>query len=248
MSLLLLFQPASGVVAPQRWVGMIPTRLTALPAAFTDSLTLTLGGTSLSMHAAVVEITGAAPGGGGSSVRIISSRVELNATSATVVNTASSPAAGDRNLAFASHRTAEVTDPRTNWTELSDSTGTTPPAGFETQWRSDQWEATASASWATASDGIVTSTQVLVADALSTISMSLLGEYHDDADASSYVTGSMAFKNARVYVAAFETSQTSGAPNTTTVSGGGLTWTAMFGLSYGTSNVRRITIWTGWLR
>jgi hypothetical protein len=61
-------------------------------------------------------------------------------------------AAADSNsraFAYFTHAANEATTFRTNWTELSDNAGTVPNMGFESQWRSDAFEATASASWTT---------------------------------------------------------------------------------------------------
>lgn len=47
---------------------------------------------------------------------------------------------------------AEATTPRTNWTELGDVNTSDHNVSMETQWRSDAFETTASASWTTSSD------------------------------------------------------------------------------------------------
>lgn len=59
---------------------------------------------------------------------------------------------GNRPISAFAHNTNEATTPRTNWTELDDLAGSAPARGFETQYRSDAFETTASASWTTGSD------------------------------------------------------------------------------------------------
>jgi hypothetical protein len=57
--------------------------------------------------------------------------------------------ANSRAFAFFVHPINEATTPRSGWTELSDTAGTSPAFAMESQWRSDAFETTASASWAT---------------------------------------------------------------------------------------------------
>src|SRR5207302_6943185 len=49
------------------------------------------------------------------------------------------------------HAQNEVTSPRTNWAEVDDGNHNMPNAAMESQWRSDAFETTASASWSTSS-------------------------------------------------------------------------------------------------
>jgi hypothetical protein len=60
--------------------------------------------------------------------------------------------AANRPISFFIHAVKEATTPRTNWTELDDMLGTGPDRCLETQYRSDAFETTASASWATSTD------------------------------------------------------------------------------------------------
>jgi hypothetical protein len=57
--------------------------------------------------------------------------------------------ANSRAFAFFAHPANEATTPRSGWTELSDTSGSSPNFAMESQWRSDAFETTASASWAT---------------------------------------------------------------------------------------------------
>lgn len=78
-----------------------------------------------------------------------------NTTSALTgsITLAAAGNANNRPFAAFGHRAQTATTPRTNWTELSDdlSDASAPIAGFETQWRSDAFETTASATWTTSS-------------------------------------------------------------------------------------------------
>lgn len=55
--------------------------------------------------------------------------------------------ADNRPFAVFAHAAADLKDPRTNWTELDDITGTGPARAVESQYRSDAFETTASAAW-----------------------------------------------------------------------------------------------------
>jgi hypothetical protein len=54
-----------------------------------------------------------------------------------------------RPFSFFAHRANEATTFRTNWSELSDNASSSPAVGIESQWRSDAFETTASATWTT---------------------------------------------------------------------------------------------------
>src|SRR5207249_11107465 len=49
------------------------------------------------------------------------------------------------------HAAQEVTTPRANWVEADDGSHNNPGTGVESQWRSEAFETTASASWSTSS-------------------------------------------------------------------------------------------------
>lgn len=57
----------------------------------------------------------------------------------------------NRPFLFATHTSNEVTTPRTNWTELGDAGVASPAFASQSQWRSDTFETTATASWSTSS-------------------------------------------------------------------------------------------------
>lgn len=69
------------------------------------------------------------------------------ATTGTVTLSAAASAA-NRPIAGFYHFANEATTPRTNWTEADDLALGTPAAAMETQYRSDAFETTASATWA----------------------------------------------------------------------------------------------------
>lgn len=70
------------------------------------------------------------------------------ATSSSITLSAAGHA-DNRPYAVFVHLVNEPTVPRTNWTELDDLGGASPVATIQTQFRSDAFETTASASWAT---------------------------------------------------------------------------------------------------
>lgn len=82
--------------------------------------------------------------------------VQLVTNSGTATSgSATLAAAGDslnRPMSVWEHAANQATTPRTNWTELHDVAGNNPTTGFESQYRSDAFETTASASWVTSSD------------------------------------------------------------------------------------------------
>jgi len=73
--------------------------------------------------------------------------------------------ADNRPIAGFAHSANELTTHRTNWTEADDMTAGSPVSALQTQWRSDAFETTASASWLTnsAAAGIAAELKALVA-------------------------------------------------------------------------------------
>lgn len=57
----------------------------------------------------------------------------------------------NRPIACFVHGATEATTERANWTEVDDGSWATPARGMQTQWRSDAFETTASATWTTSS-------------------------------------------------------------------------------------------------
>ena len=114
------------------------------------ALTLTLTGNTPATACGwtVIEITGAdntAP-----IVQAVKSPATDGGDSAATsgsITLASAGHADNRPFAIFGVRANEAHTPRANWTELSDTPGASPSTGLSTQWRSDAFETTASASW-----------------------------------------------------------------------------------------------------
>lgn len=77
----------------------------------------------------------------------------------------------NRAIAAFMHAANEATTPRTNWTELDDFNGTGPTRGFETQYRGDAFETTASATWTTSSNWVGLAAEIKAAAAGATYTL-----------------------------------------------------------------------------
>jgi len=149
--------------------------------------------------------------------------------------------AANRVFCYVTHRANEVTNPRTNWTELNDNAGSAPVHASESQWRNDGTnETTFGATWTTSSryqmhgveiniagvalDGTSTGTSSDTGDLI--VTLALAGQ----TDGVSTVTGDMILSIAL-------NAQSDGTSTTTgdlTVTGGGAA-VALEGASDGTS-------------
>jgi hypothetical protein len=78
-------------------------------------------------------------------------QVDTNSGTGTTAQTDFAAAASSNNRPIAGyfHWTPEATAPRANWTELDDLSGTATDRGVQTQYRSDAFETTGTATWAT---------------------------------------------------------------------------------------------------
>lgn len=96
---------------------------------------------------------------------IVGTPLEDNASSGTSATvTLASPANSEnRALVGFMHRANEGKTPRANWTELADVFGGNPSIGLETQWRSDTYETTASATWTTSNPWAYIACEIAVA-------------------------------------------------------------------------------------
>lgn len=121
-----------------------------------SAITMDFGGVSQVIAAwSVVEVlgyagTGLGPGAGNCIVQAVKSTVNPASATSSSVTLAAASATANRPIAFASVQTTTSIDvvPRTNWTELNNSGSTTSGSvAIEAQWRSDQFETTASATW-----------------------------------------------------------------------------------------------------
>lgn len=81
-------------------------------------------------------------------VQVAKSTINVSGTSITV-NLSTSAVADNRAFFINVHHADELVTPRTNWTELGDAGSNSPDLHTESQWRSDTFETTASASWTT---------------------------------------------------------------------------------------------------
>lgn len=130
------------------WDSGAARELTAFYATnYTGSGALTLGNSDSATTCvwSVYEIDGADT----SSPIVASSFKTLVSTTTTTPTITLNAAAGSSNRPFSAfacaNNTANQIAPRTNWTEIHDDVESTPSSNLETQWRSDAFETTASA-------------------------------------------------------------------------------------------------------
>lgn len=118
----------------------------------------------------VVEVTGADLSGGAAGAIVQSPTNDgatVNATSGSVT-LAAAGAAGNRPIVCFAHGANEATTFRTDWDELNDGNYNTPATGVETQSRTDAFETTASASWASSVDWLGMALEIKAAVAAGT--------------------------------------------------------------------------------
>jgi hypothetical protein len=141
------------------WTALVGGSPSSMTITFTMTDSQGSGTTSTSFFAAVIEVTGQ------NTTRLVHQILHPDQQALGVTPDAVTSASitldnaldGDnRPFSWWYHRANEATTFRTNWTELSDGNVATPAGGAESQWRSDTFETTASASWTTAQhcDGI----------------------------------------------------------------------------------------------
>lgn len=119
------------------------------------------GGCLIHVH----EVTGVDVSG--TAAQAIVQSPENNGTDTTgTVTLAAAGASGNRPVAGFGHAANEATTFRTNWSELNDNSQSAPNRSLETQWRSDTFETTASATWATSSEwvGIAAEIKAAISD------------------------------------------------------------------------------------
>jgi hypothetical protein len=86
---------------------------------------------------------------GGTAAAFVQSPTNSGATLTTLsVTLAAAGHADNRPIAGFAHSANEVATERTNWTEVDERANSSPTTALETQYRSDAFETTASASWA----------------------------------------------------------------------------------------------------
>jgi hypothetical protein len=129
----------------------------------TDTLTITLSGTSTSADISLVDITGADTSGvnGQNAIVTVTGNATNSATSALVTMPVfSNPA--DTPLAFIMHRAAEATTPGAGFTILDDGNHAAPAMGAATLFQAAP-DNTVDATWATASNWVGIALEIAVA-------------------------------------------------------------------------------------
>lgn len=108
-------------------------------------------------------------------VQIVPSAADITTGTSLSITLADASNANNRPFALFVHAGAvENTGPRTNWTEIGDGGHPNPTTNLETQWRSNTFETTASASWTTDSSNAGLAFEI---KALVPIFPPLLGRY-----------------------------------------------------------------------
>jgi hypothetical protein len=130
------------------------TRFAARGAPTTGTVTIDFGGTvQIGCEWSIYEIL--EPGGTNETNAFVQ-HLGLKSTSTGTTGTITLPNAPrnpaiSRPLLVMHHSVAEATNPRASWTEIGDNQHPSPASGIETQIRTDAFEATGSATWATTS-------------------------------------------------------------------------------------------------
>jgi len=120
--------------------------------ATTGATTVSFGAnTQLGCIVSFFQATGVDLSGGVAAAFVQSPSNSGTATSGSVTLSAAASSA-NRPIAAFGHLVNEVSTERANWTEVDDMHGVGFPRGLITQWRSDAFETTASASWTTSAD------------------------------------------------------------------------------------------------
>jgi hypothetical protein len=136
-----------------------------------------------------------------------------------------------RGFSYFVHQANEATTFRTNWSELSDNAGASPVHADESQWRSDAFETTASATWATASRHFGFAIEIAEA-AAPDIARATIATYADTASETSPVTVNMPTDiDAGDLLIAYISADA----NATVAAGGGEGWTSIQDTSNGTA-------------
>jgi hypothetical protein len=136
-----------------------------------------------------------------------------------------------RAFSYFAHAANEATTFRTNWSELSDDTSTAPAMGFESQWRSDEFEATASASWATSVRYMGFAIEIAEVDAPD-IARATITTYAETASETSPVTVAMPYG---IEAGDLLVAYISADANDTVAAGGAEGWTSIEDTSNGSA-------------
>lgn len=126
----------------------------ALSGSTTGATTVDYAGvTQLGCRASFFYATGVDLSGGVSAAFVQKPTNTGTGTSGSVTLSAAANS-NNRPISGFCHSANEATTERTNWTEVDDLAGSAPSNGLETQYRSDTFETTASASWTTSANWI----------------------------------------------------------------------------------------------
>jgi hypothetical protein len=140
-----LYSGTPGVRRIQAWRALVGA------GATTGSIAISLGGTSTSMDAVLLEFSGTNTSGTNGSGAIVQSATNKT-TSATALTVALAAFGntGNRPAAFFNHSAAEATTQESGYTELDDGNHNSPTTGAECEWRASTADTTPSVSWSTA--------------------------------------------------------------------------------------------------
>jgi hypothetical protein len=137
-----------------------------------------------------------------------------------------------RVFSYFTHAANEATTFRTSWTELSDDAGSTPNMAHESQWRADEFETTASASWATGSRYHGVALEIAEVGAASIARATRATYAETTAELTSPVTVSMP---PGIVAGDLLIAYTSADANATVAAGGGEGWTSITDTSNGSA-------------
>ena len=153
-------KPTNGTVLHAGNVRRVTALVAKTGAGGTGKLTIDFAGdTQTGCWWAVVEIDGADLTGTAAQAIVQAVSAAASATSVSAALAAAGHA-DNRPFAGVDHSANEATNPRASWTELADVAGSSANTGGEAQWRSDQFETTASGSWATSTNGAILALEV----------------------------------------------------------------------------------------
>jgi hypothetical protein len=147
------------------------------PSSMTVTFDHGVGSGTIGAEWSVFEATGSDVANGVSQcfVQKIKSTADSTGTSVSITLAAASNS-NNRPFLWVIHFANQATTERTNWTEIGDTNHSLPSTGAESQWRSDTFETTASASWLTSSGFGAIAFEIKAGSATATNhSLSLLG-------------------------------------------------------------------------
>jgi hypothetical protein len=118
--------------------------------AGTGSIAISLGGTSTSMDAVLLEFNGMDTTGTNGAGAVVQSGTSTATSGTSLTATlAAFASASNRPVAFFNHRASELTTHEPGFTELDDGNHGSPPSGANCEWHASAADTTPSASWST---------------------------------------------------------------------------------------------------